>query len=83
MLMALDKNGFMVQKTAGSVRGQAVLRAAERHPMTFAAIDEKHTEETLEKKEKKLTFSGNWEIRDLFDGIDSDLRITLILDGHR
>lgn len=51
--------------------------------MTFAAIDEKHTEETLEKKEKKLILSGNWEIRDLFDGIDSDLRITMILDGHR
>ena len=83
MLMALDKGGSIVQKTVGSVRGIAVLRAAERHPMTFAAIDEKHTEETLEKKEKKLTFSGNWEIRDLFDGIDSDLRITMILDGHR
>jgi len=81
--MALDKGGSIVQMCAGSVRGQAVLRAAERHPMTFAAIDAKHTEETLEKKEKKLTFSGNWEIRDLFDGIDSDLRITLILDGHR
>ena len=48
--------------------------------MTFAAIDEKHTEDILEKKEKKLAFSGNGEIRDLFDGIDSDLRITLILD---
>ena len=56
--------------------------AAERHPMTFAAIGEKHTEETLEKKEKKLTFSGTWEIRDLFDGIDSDLRITMILNGR-
>lgn len=82
MLMALDKSGAMMQKTAGSVRGQAVLQAAERHPMTFAAIDEKHTEDVLEKKEKKLTFSGNWEIRDLFDGIDSDLRITLILNGR-
>jgi hypothetical protein len=50
--------------------------------MTFAAIDEKHTEDTLEKKEKKLTLSGNWEIRDFFDGIDSDLRITLILNGR-
>jgi len=80
MLMALDKSGSMMQKTAGSVRGQAVLQTAERHPMTFAAIDEKHTEDILEKKEKKLAFSGNGEIRDLFDGIDSDLRITLILD---
>ena len=50
--------------------------------MTFAAIEEKHTEETVEKKEKKPNFSGGWEIRDLFDGIDSDLRITLILDGR-
>lgn len=80
--MALDKVGLIVQKSAGSVRGQAVLQAAERHPMTFAAIDEKHTEDTLEKKEKKLTLSGNWEIRDFFDGIDSDLRITMILNGR-
>lgn len=50
--------------------------------MTFVTIDEKHTEETLEKKEKKLNFSGNGEIRDLFDGIDGDLRITMILNGR-
>jgi len=50
--------------------------------VTFAAIDEKHTEEALEKKEKKLVFSGSWEIRDFFDGIDSDLRITMILNGR-
>jgi len=50
--------------------------------MTFAAIGEKHTEGTLEKKEKKLNFSGNWEIRDLFDGIDSDLRLEMILNGR-
>jgi hypothetical protein len=82
MLMALDKNGSMVQKTAGSARGWAAMPAAERNPMTLAAIDGKHTEETLEKKEKKLNFSGSWEIRDLFDGIDSDLRITMILNGR-
>ena len=82
MLMALDKSDSMVQKTAGSVRGWAAMQAAERNPMTFAAIDGKHTEETLEKKDKKLIFSGSWEIRDLFDGIDSDLRITMILNGR-
>ena len=73
----------MVQKTAGSVRGKVAVQAAERHPMTFAAIDGKHTEDTLQRKEKKVSLSGNWEIRDLFDGIDGDLRITMILDGHR
>ena len=50
--------------------------------MTFVAIDEKHTEETLEKKDKKLHFGVSGEIRDLFDGIDSDLRITMILNGR-
>mgnify|MGYP001035798483 FL=1 len=50
--------------------------------MTFAAIDEKHTEGTPEKKEKKINFSGNREIRDLFDGIDSDLRLDMILNGR-
>lgn len=50
--------------------------------MTFVSIDEKHTEEDLEKKEKKLNLSGAWEIRDLFDGIDGDLRLSLILNGR-
>jgi hypothetical protein len=50
--------------------------------MTFVAIDEKHTEGMPEKKEKKINFSGNWEIRDLFDGIDSDLRLDMILNGR-
>ena len=36
----------------------------------------------LEKKEKKLNFSGNWEIRDLFDGIDGDLKPGMILNGR-
>jgi hypothetical protein len=81
--MALDKGGSMVQKSAGSVRGKVAVQAAERHPMTCAAIDGKHTEDTLQRKEKKVSLSGNWEIRDLFDGIDGDLRITMILDGHR
>ncbi len=39
------------------------MQAAERNPMTFVAIDTKHTEGTPEKKEKKINFSGNWEIR--------------------
>ncbi|HSD95135.1 MAG TPA: hypothetical protein VLA94_06880 [Syntrophales bacterium] len=50
--------------------------------MTFVAIDTKHTEGTPEKKEKKINLSGNWEIRDLFDGIDSDLRLDMILNGR-
>ena len=58
------------------------MQAAERNPMTFVSIDEKHTEEAPEKKEKKLNLSGAWEIRDLFDGIDGDLRISLILNGR-
>jgi hypothetical protein len=57
--------------------------AAERNPMTFVAIDEKHTEGTPEKKEKKINFSGNWEIMDLFDGIESDLRLDMILNGRQ
>ena len=51
--------------------------------MTFVAIEEKHTEGTPEKKEKKINFSGNWEIMDLFDGIDSDLRLDMILNGRQ
>ena len=47
--------------------------------MTFVAIDEKHTEEALEKKEKKLNFNGNGEMMGAFDGIDSDLRLNIIL----
>ncbi|HNQ00646.1 MAG TPA: hypothetical protein PLQ15_02745 [Syntrophales bacterium] len=50
--------------------------------MTFGSIEEKHTEEAFEKKEKKLNLSGAWEIRDLFDGIDGDLRLSLILNGR-
>ena len=50
--------------------------------MTFVAIDTKHTEGTLEKEEKKINFSGNWEIRGLFDGIDGDLRLESILNGR-
>jgi hypothetical protein len=49
--------------------------------MAFAAIIEKHTEEDSEKKEKKPSFSGNWEIQGIFDGIDSDLRLDMILKG--
>jgi hypothetical protein len=76
----LTKTAFSLQKTAGSVG--VGRNAAERNPMTFAAIDEQHTEGTFEKKEKKISFSGNWEIRDLFDGIDSDLRLEIILNGR-
>ena len=47
--------------------------------MTFVAITEKHTEEDYEKKEKKLTLKGNLEMLGAFDGIDSDLRINILL----
>jgi hypothetical protein len=47
--------------------------------MTFAAITEKHTEEDYEKKEKKLNLKGNWEMMGAFDGIDSDLRLNILL----
>ncbi len=50
--------------------------------MTFAAIIEKHTEEESEKKEKKPNFSGNREMMGAFDGIDSDLRLDMILNGR-
>jgi hypothetical protein len=51
-------------------------------PMTSAAITEKHTEEDYEKKEKKLTLKGNLEMLGAFDGIDSDLRLDMILNGR-
>jgi hypothetical protein len=47
--------------------------------MTFVAITEKHTEEDYEKKEKKLTLKGNLEMLGAFDGIDSDLRLNILL----
>jgi hypothetical protein len=47
--------------------------------MTFVAITEKHTEEDYEKKEKKLTHKGNLEMLGAFDGIDSDLRLNILL----
>jgi hypothetical protein len=50
--------------------------------MALAAIIEKHTEEDSEKKEKKLSFSGNKEMMGAFDGIDSDLRLDMILNGR-
>jgi len=81
-LMALDKSGAMMQKTSGSVRGKPSCRRRKGSPMTFGSIEEKHTEEAFEKKEKKLNLSGAWEIRDLFDGIDGDLRLSLILNGR-
>jgi hypothetical protein len=46
---------------------------------TFVAITEKHTEEDYEKKEKKLNFNGDREMMGAFDGIDSDLRLNIIL----
>ncbi len=49
--------------------------------MTFVAVTEKHTEEDSEKKEKKLNFSGNKEMLGAFDGIDTDLRLNILL-GH-
>ena len=52
------------------------------NPMTFVAIDEKHTEEAPEKKEKKLQFSSCWDVSALFDGIDNDLRLGIILNGR-
>lgn len=50
--------------------------------MTSAAVTEKHTEEDYEKKEKKLTLKGNLEMLGAFDGIDSDLRLDMILNGR-
>lgn len=50
--------------------------------MTFVAIIEKHTEEDSEKKEKKLNFRGSGEMMGAFDGIDSDLRLDMILNGR-
>ena len=50
--------------------------------MTFAAIAEKHTEEAPEKKEKKLPLNGCWDVSALFDGIDNDLRLGIILNGR-
>ncbi len=47
--------------------------------MTIVQIDEKHTEEPIEKKEKKFSSIGNSEMGDLFDGIDADLRIGILL----
>ncbi|HTZ40642.1 MAG TPA: hypothetical protein VMB77_10805 [Syntrophales bacterium] len=47
--------------------------------MTFAAITEKHTEEDYEKKEKKPNFYVNREMMGAFDGIDSDLRLNILL----
>lgn len=82
MLIVLDKNGPFVAEDCRVCQGRAATQAAERNPMTFVAIDTKHTEGTPEKKEKKINFSGNWEIRDLFDGIDSDLRLDMILNGR-
>ena len=50
--------------------------------MTRAAITEKHTEEDSEKKEKKPTLIINREMMGAFDGIDSDLRLDMILNGR-
>jgi len=50
--------------------------------MTFAAVTEKHTEEDSEKKEKKLNFDVNREMMGAFDGLDSDLRLDMILNGR-
>jgi hypothetical protein len=50
--------------------------------MTFAAVTEKHTEEESEKKEKKPAFSANREMMGAFDGIDTDLRLDMILNGR-
>ncbi len=50
--------------------------------MTFVAIIEKHTEEDSEKKEKKPNFNASWEMQGIFDGIDSDLRLDMILNGR-
>ena len=47
--------------------------------MTFVAITEKDTEEDYEKKEKKPTLSINREMMGAFDGIDSDLRLNILL----
>jgi hypothetical protein len=47
--------------------------------MTSAAVTEIHTEEDYEKKEKKLTLKGNLEMLGAFDGIDSDLRLNILL----
>ncbi len=68
-----------MQKTAGSVRGEPLVRAAERNPMTFVAVTEKHTEEDSEKKEKKLNFDVSRDMMGAFDGIDTDLRLNILL----
>lgn len=47
--------------------------------MTIVRIEQKHTEEPAEKKEKKCSSSGSSEIGDLFDGTDADLRIAIVL----
>jgi fibronectin type 3 domain-containing protein len=50
--------------------------------MTFVTVTEKHTEEESEKKEKKPNFGINSEMMGAFDGIDSDLRLDMILNGR-
>ena len=50
--------------------------------MTFVAVTEKHTEEEYEKKEKKPSFSISREMMGAFDGIDTDLRLDMILNGR-
>ncbi len=47
--------------------------------MTFVAVTEKHTEEDYEKKEKKLNFDVNRDMMGAFDGIDTDLRLSILL----
>jgi hypothetical protein len=47
--------------------------------MTIVQIDEKHTEEAVEKEEKKLNFVDRCDTRELFDGIDADLRLGILL----
>ncbi len=47
--------------------------------MTFVAVTEKHTEEDYEKKEKKLSFDVNRDMMGAFDGIDTDLRLNILL----
>jgi hypothetical protein len=77
----LTRIAFCCRRLPG-LSGASRLPVAERNPMTFVAIIEKHTEENYEKKEKKLDFNGNREMMGAFDGIDSDLRLDMILNGR-
>jgi hypothetical protein len=79
VLIVLDKHCILLQKTAGSVRVRAACMSGRKEPHDICSNYRETYRRRLRKEREKAYPQSNLEMLGAFDGIDSDLRLNILL----